>query len=291
VKFSVLAILWQENKRKKQNQIPMKRIFTVLLFSIFVTHIFAQAPLTTATDFTVTTTSGKTFKLFDTLTAGKYVCVDFFYTTCSACQATAPFASQAYSYFGCNSSNIYFIGIDQGDNTTEVNTFDQTYGVEYPTVSGTDGAGDPVVSAYQITAFPTYILIAPNHQVVEQDMWPINAAQDLIDFITPNGPTQHACPSTGIHDVKAPEGDLNSVLYPNPASDKVMIRIKGKKKENLQIRITGLNGDIVMNENYVVSPGKTLKPINVSQFANGIYQVSLINEDGIINEKLIVTHK
>jgi cytochrome oxidase Cu insertion factor (SCO1/SenC/PrrC family) len=59
----------------------MKKSLLILLFFITVSMGFAQTTLTTAVDFTVTDTDGNTFNLFSTLASGKYVLIDFFYTT------------------------------------------------------------------------------------------------------------------------------------------------------------------------------------------------------------------
>ena len=42
---------------------------------------FAQTPLTVAVDFTATDTDGNTWNLFEELAEGKYVLIDFFFTT------------------------------------------------------------------------------------------------------------------------------------------------------------------------------------------------------------------
>lgn len=44
-----------------------------------------------------------------------------------------------------------------------------------------------IKNAYGISATPTFILIAPNHDIVEQDMWPISSTQTFINYIEPYG--------------------------------------------------------------------------------------------------------
>lgn len=50
----------------------------MLVASIFA---FSQTPLTTAVDFTATSTEGEDINLFEILDGGQYVCIDFFFTT------------------------------------------------------------------------------------------------------------------------------------------------------------------------------------------------------------------
>jgi len=73
--------------------------------------------------------------------------------------------------------------MDIGNNNAECVAFDETYGLTYPTVSGTEGGGNAVNSTYGIPAYPTVILIAPDHSIVIQDLWPIPNAQTIINAL------------------------------------------------------------------------------------------------------------
>lgn len=61
-------------------------------------------------------------------------------------------------------------------------------------VSGLDGGGDAVCNDYGIGAYPTFILIAPDQSIVEQDIWPVSTSADLTTPITNDGGIQQACP-------------------------------------------------------------------------------------------------
>lgn len=101
--------------------------------------------------------------------------------------------SEAYELFGCNTADLFVMSVDQGDTDAECIQFDQTYGIEFPTISGIEGGGNAINSTYGIGAYPTYILIAPDHSIVEQDMWPINSTQTFVNYFESNGLTQSAC--------------------------------------------------------------------------------------------------
>ena len=173
----------------------MKKVFILTLLVLMFVSTYSQVSITEAVDFTVTDTDGNVHNLFDYLDDGKYVLIDFFYTTCVPCQQTAPKVSEAYEYFGCNSADIIVLGIDYGDSDEEVRQFEETYGVTYPSVSGNDGGGNAVISDYGPAAYPTVILIAPNHDIVEQDIWPIATGAYLISVIEPYGPAAASCPA------------------------------------------------------------------------------------------------
>ena len=152
----------------------MKKLYTTLLLSFTIVSLNAQTSLTTAVDFTVTDVHGKTHNLFSILDEGKHVIVDFFYTTCGPCQASVPTMNQAYTDYGCNTGEIFFLSIDNGDTDAQVLQYENQFGGLFPSVSGIDGGGNLVVSNYGIGAYPTVILIAPDRSILEQDIFPIS---------------------------------------------------------------------------------------------------------------------
>lgn len=165
----------------------MKKITLSLILSIILLSSMAQTTLTTAVDFTVTDTKGVSHNLFTELNAGKYVCIDFFYKDCPACAATAPYYQGAFENFGCNQGNVIFLAISSHDDDATLNTYASDHSYTYPMINSSTGNGLSVHSAYGISATPTYILIAPDKSVVENDMWPIANAQALITYITNRG--------------------------------------------------------------------------------------------------------
>lgn len=152
----------------------------------------AQCPYTQAIDFTATDVHGTEVHLFDILDAGQYVLIDFFFTTCGPCQSAVPKIVESYSAFGCNMHDVFYIEIANGDSDASCINWVNTYGVEYPTISGT-GGGTSICSQYGIPAYPTVILIAPDHSIVIQDLWPINNAQTIITALENQGIEQHDC--------------------------------------------------------------------------------------------------
>lgn len=106
--------------------------------------------------------------------------------------------SEAYTLFGCNTADLFVMSVDLGDTDAECIQFDLTYGIEFPTISGIEGGGNAINSTYGIFAYPTYILIAPNHSIVEQDMWPISSTQTFINYFESNSLVQSECGVTGV---------------------------------------------------------------------------------------------
>lgn len=256
----------------------MKKIYLLSIMLFFsVSFSKAQTSLTTAVDFTVTDTDGNSHNLFSILASGKYVCLDFFFTTCPPCQATCGYFKETFTNFGCNTQDIFFMSIDAGDTDAEVEAYETTYlggAAGFPAASGTEGGGDAVVAAYGIGAFPTYILIAPSHAIVEQDMWPIASAGDFDTFIMSNGGLTHKACLSGIEES---ELTANLSVYPNPATDRLVIEAS--------------NGEVITKLNVVDVLGKTVTSeemnsvsrheLNISSLSPGMYYVEVLNANGM----------
>jgi len=169
-------------------------ILTILISLFLKQNSYSQTPLTEAVDFTVTDLDGNTIQLFNLLdNEGKYVLIDFFFTTCVPCQDAVPKISEAYAHFGCGEYDVEFIAMDYENTNEQCQVFDETFGVAYPTVSGIEGGGTQVCLDYEIPIYPTVILIAPDHSIVEQYIWPIPTAETVISTLENYGISNNEC--------------------------------------------------------------------------------------------------
>ena len=185
-----------------------------------------QTNLTEAVDFTVTLTSGEQFNLFDKLAEGKYVCIDWFFTTCGPCQANQPFYTEAFQNFGCNQGEVFFVSIETTVGDAEPLVYEETFAGENhpPAASGIEGGGIDAVSLYGIGAFPTFILIAPNGAVVEQDMWPLsNGAATFTTYFEAHGIGLMSCAT----DVSEQLENMLVSTYPSPTNNQVFVEFSG----------------------------------------------------------------
>ena len=85
--------------------------------------------------------------------------------------------------------------MDTGDTDAQCEAFDNQHGITFPTISGQEGGGTAVNNTYGISMYPTVILIAPDHSIVIQDLWPIPNAQAVITALEGYGLTEHECGS------------------------------------------------------------------------------------------------
>jgi len=104
--------------------------------------------------------------------------------------------SEAYEYFGCNTADVFVISVDRGESNATCIQFEETYGLGFPCLSGNEGGGTAINDTYGISAYPTYILIAPDHTIVEQDMWPISSVQTFKNYFQSHGIQAAPCGST-----------------------------------------------------------------------------------------------
>lgn len=170
----------------------MKKLLLFVFALTLGLGLRAQCPYTQAMDFTATDVHGTEVHLFDILDGGQAVLIDFFFTTCGPCQQACPKIVEAYTAMGCNMHDVYFIEIDTGDSDAACLNWVNTYGVEYPTISGT-GGGTAICNQYGIDYYPTVILIMPDHSIVIQDLYPIPNAQTVISQLEAHGLQQHDC--------------------------------------------------------------------------------------------------
>jgi thiol-disulfide isomerase/thioredoxin len=252
----------------------MKKLYTILAGLALSLTINAQTTLTNAVDFTVTDLNGNSHNLFQILNSGKHVCIDFFFTTCGPCQATAPYFEQTFTNYGCNTADIFFMSIDYGNTNAQCVSYVNTYmggPSALPVISGVEGTGDAVVSAYGITAFPTYILIAPNQSIIETDMWPISSAATFDTYFSAHSLPQQSCASSITETV-----DMNNTrLYPNPTTDAITVT------SDFNI----ISYSIYDNSGRMVATQKLDQPalqhrIDVAEFAAGSYTIETQTESG-----------
>lgn len=252
----------------------MKKLFILILVLMSGIFLKAQTPLTEAIDFHVKTLEGDPIYLFPLLDDNKIVVIDFFSTTCGPCQDYAPDFQEAYEEFGENQSNVFFMGINWGDDNDGVREFDSVFGLTYPTVSGIQGGGNYVYLDYEILAYPTVIIITPDHEIVEQHIWP-PTSENIINAVVEAGGL-----FVGVDSEK--EVLENAVVYPNPASDQAVLKLNVVESASFDFDLIDILGNtIYSSEKHLLNSGSNNFRLPISDLANGLYFVK-IKSNGVV---------
>jgi len=261
--------------------------FFILILTFFASlasqQAYGQVKINTPVNFTVTDTHGNQHTLFDYLDDGKYVLIDFFFTTCGSCIASMPSLNEAYERYGCNQGDIVFIALDRGNTNAQVVAYKNAYGGYYPSASGIDGHADDAVTAYGVTAFPTVTLIAPNHTFISKDIYPVtktNLDKAIhTDAGLPFNP--NACNATNTHHLLKKKAELN--LYPNPVINTASIQIDVVRAMDIKVKIINVLGQTINTPIDSTLAEPTTKTVDFRQFRPGIYFIQLISNGQVIS--------
>ncbi len=271
----------------------MKKFFSLLFASILFSQLtFAQTTLTTAVDFTATDIDGNSFNLFSKLNSGSYVLIDFMFTACGPCQICAPKLWEAFNTYGCNGPNaeVHFISINRDDNNAVMHNWESTYmnatGGYPQAFSGAQGSasGGPQTfsSTYGIGAFPTMILIAPDHSIVEQDIWPISSAADFTPYFQSHGLEPKACVGTSINNNIVEDAFV--FISPVPALNELNINCGNNMISS--IRIIDNLGKIILEKSSLKNVSHDI--FDISGIVSGIYFAEIkMNDTQTVNKKFI----
>lgn len=247
---------------------PLPVLLICLVFCITKANAQIGNP---APNFTVTDTHGNTHTLYDYLDAGHIVVLDFFYTTCTPCQFYSPQVNLAYAKYGCNTQDVLFMSIDHNDTNAEVLAYDEEYNIEYPSVSGLEGGGNAVVSAYGILGFPTFYVIDSSRTIIEQIDPPtlqvFDFRFDQHGILPAECTTSHLPPTGTISDLR---------IIPNPV-DANEIRIEWPARVNGSYRYEITDGTgkmVVATSGNGVDQDVLIVPL--PELSSGVYSVRVV---------------
>jgi len=167
---------------------------------------------------------------------------------------------------------------DRDDNNACLN-YDSNYNIEFPTISGVEGHGNVITNNYNIGGFPTYILIAPDHSILEKDMYPINDVNTFITYLNNHGISQSAC-ETGVT-----KQEIDNILsvYPNPSTGIFNLNINYSGKTN--IKVSNILGVTIMEKQIYVNDN-LLENIDLSNNKDGIYFITISTNNYSIVKKI-----
>ena len=231
-----------------------------------------------AVDFTVTDLDGNEHTLSDYLEAGKYVCIDFFAYWCGPCAAHAPYFTEVYNLYGCNGGDVIFMSMEYEGTWDQAHDFEVANAGDNPApaISGAEGGGFAVHGDYSIQAYPTFILIDPEWNVVEQDIWPMSV-EILDDVLQSYDLEQMTCVSS-VEDAAT----VALTAWPNPAQDALQV----EAAPGTQLALIDLVGREVVRT--VALHNRTV--LDLTSVPNGSYLLRAHTADATETRKVIVRH-
>ena len=193
--------------------------------------------------------------------------IDFFYTTCNPCRDLVPGVVENYSRYGCNQHDVFFMEVTPRDTDEECHVWEEEYGIQYPTV-GRDGESRTITNGYEISVYPTMILIAPNRQIIKQDIYPSTAIPAAFALA---GIREFECTSGIKEECTSMNGTIS--IYPNPAENQLNVDYSGALNQNVFLEIYDVTGSLLIRQN-----ANERNEINISHLASGFYLVKFGDE-------------
>ena len=80
----------------------------------------------------------------------------------------------------------------------------------------------------------------------------------------------------------------NLTIYPNPSKDIFNIVFKSYTKQDIDLRVHNVLGEVIFSESLKEFNGDYNRSVDLSQYPNAIYILQLNTKDGMINRKLVL---
>jgi hypothetical protein len=84
------------------------------------------------------------------------------------------------------------------------------------------------------------------------------------------------------------DGSLNLKVYPNPSHDKVQVDYESNIINTGEISLTDIRGSLVYSKKVQLNKGSNKIILNVSEYKNGIYVLTLKNNSSVLVKKIII---
>jgi hypothetical protein len=126
--------------------------------------IFSQVNAQFTPELTYTDINGEEINPSEILSQGKYLYLDFFSTTCGACNNVAEEVVNAFEVYGSNTSSVFFLGVEYGSTSIACNNFSELHNSTFPIIAGQEGGID-IFSLFNQTGYPSGKLISPSGEI------------------------------------------------------------------------------------------------------------------------------
>ena len=247
----------------------MKRLLITIAAIIISVCTYAQMVPDQFTETVVLTDQdGNTHDINAYLRNGKYVFLDFFFTTCHYCQDEMPDVVELYRQMGCNEGDVIFIGIAilTSDAPNTIEWYMNEFNVDYPIAPlETNPINSTLADNWEIDGTPTYVFISPDNSMRELNR-PLSSGE-LVGY----GAHESACPDNW------PVADFNAERTLIPAGESINFHNLSTRSNSWSWTFTGGTPVNSTDEN----------PQNIVYNTPGEYNVTLTasNRQGNENTK------
>ena len=160
----------------------MKTLRPLLIAVLTSVSSFAQF----TSDMNFTDIYGNTINPTSILNEGKHIYLDFFSTSCGACNSVASEVANAYEYYGANNGNVFFLGVDYNSSTSACLNFANQHNSDFPIISGQQ-EGIDIFNLFEQAGYPSGRLISPSggSEAIFSYSQIANLSESLAAFISP----------------------------------------------------------------------------------------------------------
>jgi hypothetical protein len=81
---------------------------------------------------------------------------------------------------------------------------------------------------------------------------------------------------------------MNMVAYPNPVHDKLNVKFNSNNIDKYILQLIDITGRIMMNEVNTAQTGDNFIELDLSNYAEGIYTISLLTTEGSKQVRIVV---
>ncbi|MAO72078.1 MAG: hypothetical protein CMD02_06195, partial [Flavobacteriales bacterium] len=80
----------------------------------------------------------------------------------------------------------------------------------------------------------------------------------------------------------------NLDVYPNPSKELFNVTFTSEVKQNIELRVVNLLGEILFKENLEEYEGEYSTSFNLIEYSKGIYILELDSKNGLLNKKIVL---
>lgn len=88
--------------------------------------------------------------------------------------------------------------------------------------------------------------------------------------------------------ISVPADEMEIKVYPNPASDMILIQYEAPKSGNFLVEITSITGQIIQTKLWQISVGINQLPFQIDSNSKGLYFVNITGNGGKMTKKILI---